>query len=378
MIKWLLKYGLVIFIINNVLLSIEYTYFIGNQIFIGLMVLFAVLLLLNSKQIKNVIFHKAFSFFLIINLLNIFYFLFFHSIYDISAIKYLFARFVQFSIISLSIYYNYDYYRGKFLDHIVYFVILIIILSFIFYPNIFSARYSGIIWNPNMLSSIVTIAFAILFLKNKKYSQIEYVTLFLLLLVSIATGSRGSLVAIVIAYFVKHGTSKRNVLYFLIASCLCLIFLNLPFETSINRFSSQSIFNDRILQYKYAIASIYKNLYTGYGLDKYSFIDMSLVPWHLKSIVKGAHNGYFAILTQYGIVFGSIIILIILQKSIQLINFFKYSVKIERTHLFIIIYALFASFYESLLTGINEFHTTLFWFSIAFLSITRFKKYYDN
>ena len=64
------------------------------------------------------------------------------------------------------------------------------------------------------------------------------------------------------------------------------------------------MFSDRILQYQFALESFYERIYIGYGLDKYSYIDMDLVPWHLQQVVQGAHNGYLAILTQYGIIFG--------------------------------------------------------------------------
>ena len=100
MIKWLFKYGAVIFLFNTVLLAIESTKAIGDQVFLVLMAVYAIALLINPQQIKNVLFHKAFSFLLILNLLNVFYFLIFHSINDIQAIKYLLARGIQFSIIS--------------------------------------------------------------------------------------------------------------------------------------------------------------------------------------------------------------------------------------------------------------------------------------
>ena len=92
MIKWLFKYGAVIFLFNSILLSIESTYVIGNQIFLALMWIFLFVLLINPKQIKTILFHKAFSFLLIINLLNLLYFSLFHSISDYDAIKYLMAR----------------------------------------------------------------------------------------------------------------------------------------------------------------------------------------------------------------------------------------------------------------------------------------------
>ena len=112
----------------------------------------------------------------------------------------------------------------------------------------------------------------------------------------------------------------------------------------------------------------------GYGLDKYAYINKSLVPVFLKSKIIGAHNGYLALLTQYGIIFGGIIIFLIFQKSYQLYAYFKDIKETERIYLFIIIYTLIAAIYESLITGINEFQTILFWFALAFLSYSKFNQ----
>ena len=374
MIKWLFKYGAVIFLFNSILLSIESTYVIGNQIFLALMGIFLFVLLINPKQIKTILFHKAFSFLLIINLLNLLYFFLFHSISDYDAIKYLMARGVQFSIISTSIYFNYEYYKNKFFDHLVYVVFGIVVFGLVINPSLFSGRYSGIIWNPNMFSSLVVIAFSIHFLKYEKRTRFDYFILFTLLISALASGSRGSLVAIILVFLLKYGFTLRNMIYGLLALGVSLFVLSINLETSLNRFAENNMFNDRILQFEYAYLSIQEKLFTGYGLDKYAYIDKSLVPIYLKDKIIGAHNGYLAILTQYGIIFGSVILFLIFRKSLQAYSYFKNKKSFERVYLFIILYILIASFYESLITGINEFSTILFWFSLSILSYSIFLK----
>ena len=377
MIKWLFKYGAVIFLFNSILLSIESTYFIGGQIFLALMGIFLFVLFINPKQIKSIVFHRAFSFLLIINLLNLLYFILFHSISDYNAIKYLMARGVQFSIISASIYFNYDYYKYKFFNNLVYVVFGIVIIGLVINPSLFSGRYSGIIWNPNMFSSLVIIAFSIHFLKYEKRTHFDYVILFTLLISALASGSRGSLVAIILVFLLKYGFTLKNIIYGFIGLIVSLIILSINLETSVNRFAENSMFNDRILQFEYAYLSIKEKLITGYGLDKYAYIDKSLVPIYLKDKIIGAHNGYLAILAQYGIVFGSVILFLIFRKSLQAFSYFKNKKSFERVYLFITLYTLIASIYESLMTGINEFHTILFWFSLAILSYSKFKEEYE-
>ena len=374
MIKWLFKYGVVLFLFNTVLLSIEGTRFLGNQIFLVLMFVYFIVLLINPRQIKQILFHKAFSFFLILNLLNVFYFLVFHSFLDREALEYLLARGMVFSMISISIYYHYEYYKTNFLYHLVLFIVFVVFVGLLFNPNIFSGRYSGIIWNPNMLSSFTTIAFAVLFLNNKQRTGFDVFLTFLLLVVSLSTGSRGVLLAIVLVFLFKYGFSNRNILYAFLALGSYFIIINFQLDTSINRIASQSLFNDRLFQYQYAYETILQKPFFGFGLDKYAYINPKLIPYHLRGHIISAHNGYLAIFTQYGFVFGSIVLFIILKKSLQVANRLRASLDVEKTYLFLIIYALFASVYETLITGINEFHTILFWFSLAFLSFSKFKQ----
>ena len=376
MIRWLFKYGAAIFLFNTILLSIELTFGLGENIFLGCMAIYLFLMIISSKQIKSVIFHRAFSFFLIINTLNLLYFILFHSISDIAALKYLFARGVMFSVISFSVYFHYDYYKSKFLYHLVYLVFAIVLLSFFSDPYILATRYSGIIWNPNMFSSFVVIAFAILFLNSKVKSVFDYFMLISFLTMALASGSRGSLVGLAIVYLFKYGVSFRNLIYALFALFFAVTVSSINLDTSLNRFVEQSMFNDRILQYEYALLSIKNRLFIGYGLDKYAYINRLLVPVLLKGKIVGAHNAYLAILTQYGVIFGGAILYVILRRSYNLLLFFKAKLDYQRVYLFIIIYTLIASLYETLITGINEFHTILFWFALAFLSYSRYNQ--DN
>ena len=377
MIKWMFKYGMVIFLFNTLLLSIGETSSFAKNIFMGLMVFYAIILIINTLQVKNVILHKAFIFLFSLNILNLFYFILFHSITDIEAIKYLLARAVQFSIISISIYYNYNYFSKIFLKHIVYISLGVIFLGIIIDPFIFSGRYSGLFWNPNMLSSFTCIAFASLFFSKQKFSRSDYASLFLMLLVILATGSRGALGAILLAFFFKYKFSVRNIIYALLASITYFLLINIQLDTSINRFADQSLFNDRLLQYKYAFETIMLSPIIGSGLDKYQYISPEVIPYFLQGQI-GAHNGYLAILVEYGFIFGLLILGIIFYQTIRSYLIIEKKDPAQLFYFYIIFYALFASFYETMMTGINEFHTILFWFSLAFLSYSIYKKQHES
>jgi O-antigen ligase len=229
-----------------------------------------------------------------------------------------------------------------------------------------------------MLSSFTVIAFCILFLKDEGKTNFDIFLILIFLFISLVTGSRSVLIAIALVSLFKYGFSHRNIFYGFLALISYFIIINFQLDTSINRFASQSLFNDRLFQYKYAYETILQKPFFGYGLEKYAYISPKVIPYNINNQVMSSHNGYLAILTQYGVIFGSLILFVIFNKSIQVVNWYRKSVGIERTYLFIIIYALFTSVYETLITGINEYHTILFWFSLAFLSYSKFNETDEN
>ncbi len=372
MVSWLLKYGAAFFLFNTVLLSMQITFNLGYQIFLVLMVLFSFVLIIHPDNTKRILLNKSFSFMLVLNAINLVYWLLFHDLSELEALKYLLARGVQFSIISVSIFYHYEYYSDKFFTHIVNVIFVIVVLGLIVNPYIFSSRYSGIVWNPNALASFTTIGFGVLLLKEREKTNFEFFLLVLFLLISIATGSRGVLVGITLAFIIRYGFSIKNIFYTILGIMTFLVFVNLNFDTSFNRFGEQSLLYDRWNQLYYAFETFLQKPFTGWGLDKYSFIDLSIVPYYLQGVIIGAHNGYLAILVQYGALFSAIIFYIIFNKSYSLLNYFrKTRIGYTAIYSFIILYTLLAAIYESLMTGINEFHTIMFWFSLALLSYSK-------
>ena len=376
MIKWFFKYGLVVFLFNTILLSIKFTFQLGDVLFLGCMALFALVLLINPSQIKYIILHKAFNFFLLLNIINVLYWLFFHSFSDYQAGKYLLARGLQFSIISFSVYYNFEYYKNKFLKHLVYVIFGVVAIGLVVNMNIFSGRYYGIIYNPNQLSSLCCISFSALLLNANKKTYFDYLLLLLFLIISLSTGSRGVLFAIPLAFIFKFGFSIRNIVYALFAIATYLVIITIHLDTSINRFAEQSLFQDRLLQYHYAFETFKQKPFFGFGLDKYAFINPEIIPLALSNIYP--HNAYLAILVQYGFVFGFLVLSIILHKSLLFLNKDALENPENKFYIYLVAYTLLAGIFESLITGINEFQTILFWFALAFLSYSKFKQKDEN
>ena len=373
MIRWFYKYGFVLLLLNTILYSIpEINITIAPKIFYFIMGSGLILLIVNPSQIKDVIFHRSFLFLLLINLVNLVYFLFFESGFHQGSFNFLLARFMQFSLISLSIFHNYDYYKKKFPSLIIRIIAFVIIVGLFINPSVFSGRYSGIIWNPNMLSSLSVLAFCFLFIKNEKRTSLDILLLILFFVVSIATGSRLALLIITISFLYKFGLSIRNVFYAIIGFILLFFISTIDLDTSFNRFSSQDILNDRTEQFNFAVNNLQKEFWFGYGLSEYSGLPEDIdVPEEYQGLLIASHNGYLSIFLQYGIFFGCLIILIIIRKSLMMFSYFIRKEQKDNIFLFIVIITLIASMFETLLTGINEFHTILFWFSLAYLSFVK-------
>ena len=375
MIQWFFKYGYVVFLLNTILYSISnLPFFIPQTLFLSIMFLGILFLLINPIQIKEILFHKSFTFLFLLNLINFSYFFIFDEINSQSSFEYLMARFMQFSLISLSIYHNLEYFKKKFFDHILFCVYIVIFLSLILYPDIFTARYSGIIWNENMMGSFTIIGFAILLLKEEKKTYFQFFLMGILLIVSISTGSRIVLIGVVLSFVLKFGFSLRNIIYAIMALISFIIVSSTNLDTSINRINSQSLFNDRTEQFQNAIENIMEKPWTGYGLSKYSGDpDPEKRFDEFGKQIMHAHNGYLSLFIQLGFIFGFLTLFIIFKKSYTSLMLLRNETGYIRIYSFIVLYTLFAAVFESLITGINEFQTILFWFSLTILSYTKYQ-----
>ncbi len=380
MIRWFVKYGFVIFLFNTVLYSISLTKdTIAPIVFYITMATGLFFLLLNPKHLKEVLFHKAFLFLMILNLINLIYYLFFDSISNFDSLEYLMARFMSFSLICLSIYYNFSFFKNRFTSLVVKIISLVVFLGLIIDPNLLNGRYHGIIWNPNMLASLTVLAFSCLLLRKKENSTFEKLLMILLLIVSLSTGSRSAIIAIGLSFVFKYGFSLRNVFYSIMGVITIFLLSNTNLDTSLNRISSQGVLKGRVEQFNFAIYNIKEKILTGHGLSEYSGLPSDVeIPQRLEGIFIAAHNGYLSILIQYGIIFGGLVILIFFRKSLEVFRFYFRRNDENLVYVFFIVYTLFAANFESFMTGINEFHTILFWFSLSYLSYSKYLEEYAD
>ena len=133
----LIKYLAFIFLLNNLFFGILKLNQLAEDTFFLILGFSLLITIYSIKILKRVIFNKSFQLFFMLNLLNLIYYICF-EFGDIDSFKYLSARFVQFSIFSITIYsFKNDFPRMliKFLKFV---TISTLLASFIFTFRIFN------------------------------------------------------------------------------------------------------------------------------------------------------------------------------------------------------------------------------------------------
>ena len=371
------KYIFSFFLINTVFFAIPVLSVFADYIFLFIMISLAIIIIFQPKLIKSILIHKKYSPFIYFNLINFIYFVFF-EINNFDSFKYFSARFLTFSLISFAIEFNHEYFKLYFFKNVYYFLFSLGILSFLLLPN-FSNRFYGIFSNPNALASLMITCFSIKFLLFNKNTILDWIQLFLILALIIYSGSRMGIFALVLAFCINYNFSFRSIFNFFLISVIIYFGYDFLFysysDNAIARLINTDLINNRILNYLFAYETFKSKWLLGHGLSNYAFIDPNIISVEYSDLEIGAHNGYLAILVQYGLIF-SLLFFSIFFKA--LINIFKYvrfnwNKKEIKFYFFVIIYTLVNAFGETMFTGINDFQTLFFWFVFAYLYTKSYK-----
>ena len=361
----------VVFIFNTIFFAVNEIEIVSDFVFVLISAITCFAIVIFPKLIKEVLLNRKYLPFLLINILNLIYYLFFEfRDLDLESLKYFLARLSVFSIISLHINYCSTFFKTNFLKILYYLIFILGIVSLLFWPITFSTRYYGVFTNPNALGSIMSMGFAIkllLFHEGRKKDIFELLLFFCLVLLS---GSRISLFAILLVYIFKYGISFR--LIATIGFSLIFLYLTLDFfgkESGVNRLISQEIFSNRSLAFEYAYETFKSKWFTGYGLSGYAHIDPELISAIHEGIDIGAHNGYLALLVQYGLFFAIGFFIILFISLFNVISFVKLNFHNQhiKFYSFVVIFTLLNGFVETMFTGINDFQTCMFWLSFGYL-----------
>lgn len=376
------KYLAFFFLLNNVVFSLVGFYEIADSFFIVLMSFCLIITISSFKILKEIIFDKSFLFFFILNILNVIYYVF-TELGDFESFKYLSARFVQFSMFSISIFALGEEFPNKFVKFLKYLTLGSLFTSIIFnFPNI-ESRYKGIFFNPNEFSILMVVGFA-LFLYTQKRSLINYLFLILFLFVIVLSGSRSAIIGLSIAIlsYILHFRSKNinNIIFIIIT--LVIFSLIGGQNNAIQRMFEADLLINRKYEYLYAIDTFLQKPLFGHGLKNYAYIDFSLIQFDDVQIDFGAHNGYLSILVQYGLIFSILFFSVLINYLIKVykknIEFFGENILQTKFLFFLITYTLVNGMFENTLIGINFFQSNLLWITLSYFLFVIYKKDESN
>ena len=368
--KFLAKYGIGIYLLVTLVFKL---YFIvplafTNGIYYFLMVFGLISFPFYYKSIfANKMVFKSFSIFFSINALNLIYLLFFDR--NLESSLYFLAKLDTSNLIVLGIVYNYTYYKNWFIKYFKYLMFIMVILGKLFGAVEASGELGrlSIGFNPNdvgvfgMLGVLSIIAMDELW--NKK--KINIVLFLFFVLITLLSGSKAALLCMILVMFFTYGFSYRIVVSSFLFLIVAYFSSNLGYVTSLNRLNSkEKTFDTREEVYGAGIKTIQDNIWLGHGLDKYGWTNP--VYWDYPELALGPHSAYLAVAIMYGIFFGIVFIFLILK---FLIKTFKKSFRsgdyFIRFCYLIILILLINGFFETLIVGLNEFITLLFWFAVG-------------
>lgn len=368
MLDKIFKNSAIVYLLNTILFAVIGYKWLAHMIFPFIMIVSTIYLMSSARLINKLVLNKAFYFYFLMNMINLLYFLFF-EMGEIDALMYLAARFMGLTIFAYAIAYHYEYYAVKLFKHLGQILFFLAILSLLLHPPSLQ-RYSGLIGNSNEFGVLMALGFGMTYLTQKKRAWQQWIILVFFVLMTVMSGSRSALVGIVIPILIEERFNIRSIFslsFFLILT----IFVSdsLGYETGLTRIMEEDLLHNRILEYQYAYETYQDKWLLGNGLSRYAYINEGLIQVEHESLNIGAHNGYLAVLVQYGVLFGTAFFLTLLFaffkcKQYVFEQWNKTSVKLS---VFIISYALFSSFFETVMTGINNFQTALFWFALGLL-----------
>ena len=377
-----IKYLAFIFLLNNLFFGLKDFNQLSENSFLIIMGFSLLLTIYSIKILKNVVFDKSFQIFFFLNFLNLIYYLFL-EIGDLESLKYLAARFVQFSIFSISVYLLQDDFANKFVKFLKFTTIGSLLASLALKFPDFETRYQGIFLNPNEFSIIMVIGFALILFTEKR-TTINYSLMLLFLFVIVISGSRSAIAGLgiaIITYILHHRSQNLLNIFFIVGSLLLFSFFGGQ-NNAIQRMLEFDLLINRKYEYLYAIDTFLQKPLFGHGLKNYAYIDFSLIQFDDVQINFGAHNGYLSILVQYGAIFSTIffsILIYYLNKIYRAkIEIFGDNILQTKFLFFLITYALVNGLFENTIIGINFLQTNLFWLTLAYFLHVLYQKDESN
>lgn len=370
--KFIVKYGIGIYLVVSLMYKLA---FIIPQVFVnaifycimacGLLIIpFYYKILYSSNSIKYFwVFHS-------VNLLNLIYLLLF-DLGNYNSVLYFFTKFSGFNLIMIGLIFNYNFYKEWIIKSFKYIMLAMLIAGMIFGVEAAEEARLSIGFNSNDVGifGLFGLFSIITFNPNWQKNKIDIILLFFFLIVALLSGSKAALLGIALVVFFNYGISFKSfgfVMLFVVAFLFAGAF---GYTTGIDRlFGAEGVFDTRDDAYRNGLLTFYEDFWTGHGLEKYSWTNAKY--YSDPSLALGPHNAYLGSAIMYGVVFGSVFLLLLLKFFIQVrsITSKKVDVFVKFGYYFLLL-VLINGLFETLIVGVNEFMTILFWFFIGVTSL---------
>ncbi|AFV97999.1 hypothetical protein B649_08435 [Candidatus Sulfuricurvum sp. RIFRC-1] len=281
-----------------------------------------------------------------------------------SALQYMIVKFGLLSISMGGIYYYRDYFIDQFPKILKNGLLLTLALSVILEPSLLGVAegYAGIFGTRNELGLVAAMAFGLILIEKSFSKRNILLLIFTIILVLLST-SRAAVVGVLVGFLIA-GFSWRKILALgIVALASLYIVSDLHIISGLDRLSAESATAGRDQEFFYGLATFQQYPWFGWGLDKYAFIDESVVPLFLleQHFVLNPHNSYLAMYIQYGAVLATLIFIMLLYFSGKVL----FNTKIDKNIRFMLSFILVNAIVESYLFSISGLPGFLFWFYLG-------------
>lgn len=364
------RYGIGIYLVITLLFKVYFVFpaAITKLLYIVTMLIGVLLLPFYTKFILTPRHQKAFAILYWIMLLNFIYLLLFDR--QLASVLYFLSKLSTTVLIVLGIRLNYAFYKENFIRFFKYAMLALMMMGYMFGEygeDALTPERLSMGFNPNDLGLFGVLGVLSIITLNKVWSRkvIDMSLVMVFLVLTLMSGSKSALLNLGICMLLVYGFSMRAFgisLLFLIA---VFISSELGYITSIERLTgTEPLMETRDEVFEIGMMTFKDAFWLGHGLDKYGWTEPRF--WPFPELAMGPHNTFLSIGIMYGVIFGSLFLLSIL---IFMIKNAKAAGRSPDRYIrfcyYVAVLCVVNGSFETLIVGVNEFVTLLFWFAIG-------------
>jgi hypothetical protein len=369
--KFIIKYSIGLYILVTLMYKLGFIVpmVFTQSIFYGLMGLGVIAMPFYSKVLYSRQSFKTFWIFHFITLLNLIYLLLF-NLSNVDSWLYFLTKLSGFNLIMLSLIYNYDFYKEWTTKYFKYIILTVLFLGLIYGSNGVSDVRLSIGFNPNDVGLFGLLGMFSIVALNPRWqtNKIDIALVLLFLIVALLSGSKAALLGVAVVVILNYGISYKSIGLAFVFLLAIYIVGSSGFTTGLDRFASEkSTFETRDEVYRAGLLTFNDALLLGNGLDKYGWSNPKYFP--SPELALGPHNAYLATGIMYGLIFGSFFLISIGKFVAKARAVLKFNEQYIKFSYYFLLLVLINGLFETLIVGVNEFITVLFWFFIGVVAM---------